>query len=358
MVRGDQALAPPTLGAHGMALRIHSDEPGCSRPRGSVAQLGSTLVRSGSRLAVGLALLVLGVVSACTKGEPARDVYEVRLISIDGHGGPAVDEDRVRAIFRRSLDAVPSFEVAERDQRSGHRVHTLAARLEYRELPDSRRDDSEQGRDLLVRLVVETPAELDAELGEEGLDVTVLLERSADEVELGEDLQLAADRLAAIIQARTDLARRTPGAVGRLLESADPELLVMTLEWIREHADAEEARVAADRVAELINQDDERVGLLAIEVIGAIGGPEHVAPLLERIRLTDPGQVYRTYDALAQLGGPEAIAFLEFAARNEDVPESRRAAEQALARIASGQTEVATSDRAPAGRATLTRGHR
>jgi HEAT repeat protein len=76
------------------------------------------------------------------------------------------------------------------------------------------------------------------------------------------------------------------------------------------------------------------VRLLAIETIGLIGGPEHVPALLARIQLADTPQVSRAYDALASLGGPEATGFLEFAARNEDEPDRRKAAQQALRRVA------------------------
>jgi hypothetical protein len=264
------------------------------------------------------------------RSEAPSDVYYVRLTSVDHHGGPHVPEERVHAILRRSLEAAPSFSPAERDQRSGGGSGTiLAASLEYRELPNP----DERGRDLLVRLAVETPRDLVDELGGEGLDATVLLERPAGDVDLGDDLQLAADRLARIIQARTDLARRSPGVVAALLDDPDPQLVALTLEWVRDHRGDPSAFGMPERVAELINHPDGDVRLLAIETIGVIGGPEHVDMLLDRIELNDAGQVARTYDALARLGGSEARTFLEFAARNEDEPERRDAAERALQRI-------------------------
>lgn len=205
----------------------------------------------------------------------------------------------------------------------------LIASFEYRELPDA----ADHGRDLMVRLSVETPEALAGELGPEGLDVTVLLEREAGEADLSTDLQLAADRVAAVLQARLDLARRSEGAIAALLSSGNTDLVVLTLEWIRDHPRDAHARGSADLVAELIKHPEDRVGLLAIETIGAIGGPEHVPALLERIQLADPHQVNRAYDALARLGGPEAEGFLKFAARNEDEPDRRAAAERALREV-------------------------
>jgi hypothetical protein len=256
-----------------------------------------------------MVVLLGGVGSLGCRSEAPSDVYYVRLTSVDHHGGPHVPEERVHAILRRSLEAAPSFSPAERDQRSGGGSGTiLAASLEYRELPNP----DERGRDLLVRLAVETPRDLVDELGGEGLDATVLLERPAGDVDLGDDLQLAADRLARIIQARTDLARRSPGVVAALLDDPDPQLVALTLEWVRDHRGDPSAFGMPERVAELINHPDGDVRLLAIETIGVIA---------------------RTYDALARLGGSEARTFLEFAARNEDEPERRDAAERALQRI-------------------------
>jgi hypothetical protein len=271
-------------------------------------------------------------VGGCKASEPQS--FALRVISIDTHGGPALPEDRVRAIVRRSLEHSPSFVPAERDQRSGT-THgdTLVATFEYRELPDA----SDHGRDLMVRLLVEVPESLAGELGPEGLDITVLLERAAGEADLAYDLQLATDRVATILQARTDLARGTEGAVARLLESRHPDQvdqIIMALEWIRGHAHHAQARDSADRVAALLQHQDDRVASLAIECIGEIGGAEHVAALLTRIQVADTDQVNRAYDALARLGGPEAEGFLEFAARNEDEPIRRAAAERALQSVA------------------------
>lgn len=273
--------------------------------------------------------LALTVVAGC-RGEAPRDVYYVRLVSVDPHEGPTLPEERVHAIVRRSLDQSITFDPAERDQRSGAGSGTiLAATFEYRELPRGHAE----GRDLLVRLAVETPRELVEPLGPEGLDATVLLEREAGDVELDDDLQLAADRLARILQARTDLARARPGQLAALLDSGDAELVATGLNWLRDHPDASEAPEQLERTLALLDHADADLRLLAIEALGAIGGPEQVAALLDRIELHDGDQVARAYEALARLGGPEARRFLEFAAANEDEPSRQAAAERALQRL-------------------------
>jgi hypothetical protein len=303
---------------------------------------------------LGVALgLSLGFGSGCREATPQP--FHVQVVSIDAHGGPTLPDERVHGILRRSFEQSPSFAPAERDQRSGGRKDALLATFEYRELPDA----TDHGRDLMVRLNVQPPEQLAARLGPEGLDVTVLLEREAGEADLAIDLQLATDRLTTILQARTDLALGTPGTVDRLLGSSDPDLMVLGLEWIREHGDLSsrpgdgaEWVTTADRVAELINHHDEDVGLLALDTIGQIGGPQHVSAVLERIELTNTTQVSRAYDAIAELGGPEAEGFLQFAARNEDEPDRRAAAQRALQRVADSDMVGQSRRRHP------NRGHR
>lgn len=311
-----------------------------------VAWLRKRLLPIGLGWALGLA--VGSSLVGCKPREPQS--FALRIISIDTHGGPALPEDRVRTIVRHSLEHSPSFVPAERDQRSGT-THgdTLVATFEYRELPDA----TDHGRDLMVRLLVEVPESLAHELGPEGLDITVLLERAAGEADLAYDLQLATDRVATILQARTDLARGTEDTVARLLDAHDPDQVILALEWIRGHGQHPQAQAAAARVAQLLEHRDARVSSLAIECIGEVGGPEHVAALLARIQVGDTDQVNRAYDALARLGGPEAEGFLQFAARNEDEPVRRAAAERALQRVA----ESAIVD--PRGHGRLpNRGHR
>ncbi|NVB42206.1 HEAT repeat domain-containing protein [Pseudenhygromyxa sp. WMMC2535] len=288
------------------------------------------MLRRGTIFAL-TATLGASVASGCRGPEP--EVFQVRVTSIDTHGGPALADEQVEGIMRHSLERAPSFSPAERDQRSQRsrgNVEVLNASLEYREIPDA----ADNGRDLLVRLFIEPPEDLGDELGRDGLDATVMLERKAGEADLESDLQLATDRLAIILQARADLARRSEGAVEGLLATRDAEIILETLAWIRRHPQDAQSRQAADRVAELINDEDENVGLLAIETIGEIGGPEHVAIVIDRIQLTNAGQVSRAYEAIARLGGPDAEGFLRFAARNEDEPNQRAAAERALRRVA------------------------
>jgi hypothetical protein len=309
-------------------------------------------VASRSKLLFLTVALVTGLVtvlgSGCKEREP--ETFQVRVISIDAHGGPALPEDRVQAILRRSLEHSPSYAPAERDQRSGGKHgDTLFATFEYRELPDA----TDHGRDLMVRMTVETPESLGGGLGPEGLDVTVLLEREAGQADLSADLQQATDQVATVLQARTDLARGTDGAVRRLLASEDRDLLMLALHWVRTHPRRGEAQAAADQVVELLDHEDQQVGLAAIQTIAEVGGPQHVSAIVDRIALADSEQASSAYAALARLGGPEAEGFLKFAARNEDEPVRREAALSALDQVAEPRiSEAPRSSRLP------NRGHR
>lgn len=192
--------------------------------------------------------------------------------------------------------------------------------------------EGETSRDLSLELRVEAPAELKKTLGNAPLSASILLERDeqAPEVDAVEDLELALNLAVEVLEARVSLAGGDRRAIAALLSADDPELLVLVLEWLRDHG---ERGQSGDEVATLLLHADDRVALLAIEALGTVGDAEHVHALLDAVRLADSANALRTYDALAQLGGAEALRFLEFAAANEDDLEQRSAAKKALARL-------------------------
>jgi hypothetical protein len=222
--------------------------------------------------------------------------------------------------LERAFSSHRSFSLVRGDQ-------GLAAELWFAEQPAA-----DGARDLIVGLRLETPPGLDGRLGEDGLEANVLLERESGDAGLEQDLGLALARAVAVLEARVGLGRGDPRSIEALLRSADPELALLALEWIRDGRSTADP----DVVAALLDHADERVALVAIEALGRVGGPEHVHALLAGVRLSNPGHAHRTYEALAALGGPDAAAFLEFAARNEDEPERRQAANSALARLGRG----------------------
>ena len=198
---------------------------------------------------------------------------------------------------------------------------------------------------LRVELDVEPPDALRSELPPD-LSATVELTRVDGRISVPRDLPVALERAVAVLDARLILARGGDAERAALLGQDDAEIIVLALDWV----EANRARDLADAVAELVDHEEERVALRAVECIGVVGGPQHVRALIRRPRIADVAHANRLYEALANLGGDHAIGFLEFAARNEDDPDLAGLAQRALARI---HAITPASPRSAAGR-----GHR
>lgn len=283
--------------------------------------------------AFGLALSLAGGAACNEPQKPAQGRYEVQVVRVTDRslGEEHVSRETIRQALGGAFDAESSFRLSAEDE-------GLPAELWFAEQPGP----NGSSRDLIVGLRIQTPNDLETSLGSDGLEANVLLERESGDASLAQDLNLAIGRAVAVLEARVGLARGDKKRVNQLLASEDPELVLLALEWVRDHRGGADPEV----VAQLLRHDDERVGLTAIEALGVIGGPEHVAALLRGVRLADAGQAHRTYEALATLGGPDAQAFLEFAARNEDEDERRQAAARALTHLldGAGATNVIQSE--------------
>ncbi len=200
---------------------------------------------------------------------------------------------------------------------------------------------------LRYEIGVDPPPGFEAALGR-NFEAVIEVEHHDGALVLAEDLPLASRRAVAVLEAKLALARDDQTAIVRLLDSDDPELIMLTLDFIETHRH----RVFADQVAGLLKHRSEAVVLRALECLGRIGSPAHVPAMIEAVRLADRAQANRLYDAVARLGGPEAEAFLEFAARNEDDPALVEAAKRAWARVQGA--DVAEHEEARP----LKRGHR
>ena len=202
-----------------------------------------------------------------------------------------------------------------------------------------------QGLVVRVALRMDVPPDLTGVLDE--LEAVVEVERAQGDSAIREDLPMAAERAAAVLDAKVQLAR-APQTVQQLLRSPDPELALIALDWV----EAQRVRSAASVVADMLRHPDDRVMLRAVEVLGVVGSTSEVGTLIAAARLSDRAHTGRLYEALAALGGPEAEGFLGFAARNEDDPALARLAERAL-----GEAQGTMPRPPPAGVATP-RGHR
>lgn len=222
----------------------------------------------------------------------------------------------------------------------------LAAEVQY----DER--ELEPGVPVLrVLLTVEPNVELTVALGEigEDLEAHVELERRDRTIELERDLPFAVQRALAILDAKITAAKGTEDELAVLLRDEDPEVLIVALRGIR----ARGLRSLGDAVYGLLDHDDERVALMAVECMGEIGGPEHAPGLLRGARLADRAHANRLYEALANLGGEHAKGFLEFAARNEEDPELASLAQRALDRLDATEPGAASPEAVA-----VPRGHR
>ncbi len=269
-------------------------------------------------------MLIVGVLATMSCGKPAIPTdagpYVLRLDarsagSYEGRGQAAW----VRDVLSSQLEQARWF----RDSGDGTE---LSARLSYEE----RR--SEDGVPILrAYLLVEPDADLATALDAIGvaLDAHVELERRDQTIDLRRDLPIAVERALALLDAKITIARSTADEVALLLDDDDPEVVLIALDGV------ERRRLHAldDRVHAVLDHDEERVAMRAVECLGVIGGPEHAPALLRAARLADRAHAFRLYEALAKLGGQHARGFLEFAARNEDDPELATRAEQALAQL-------------------------
>jgi hypothetical protein len=265
-------------------------------------------------------LVLLGACRAAPAGDAESGPYVLRLDarssrSFEGRGQAAWIEDVVteglaNARWFRAEGAGPE----------------LAARLRFEE-----RTTPEGVPVLHAHLVIEPDPDLAAELtaAEAALDAYVELERRDQTIELRRDLPVAVERALALVDAKLTAVRGSTAELEGLLADPDPEVILVALEGVERRR----LRALGGPVLALLEHPEERVALRAVECLGFVGGPEHVAGLVRVARLADRAHANRLYDALANLGGEHARGFLAFAARNEDDPELASLAERALARL-------------------------
>ncbi|MEZ4383408.1 MAG: HEAT repeat domain-containing protein, partial [Nannocystaceae bacterium] len=209
--------------------------------------------------------------------------------------------------------------------------------------------------EIYLQAQIEVPTGLRPVLGGV-IHATVILEREGDGdgdgESLDEDVAAAAARAFAVLDTRLALARGNPDAVRELLRSDDPELVVLALEWIREHTPAD---FSADLLA-LLEHGDARVATLAVECLGYAGDPGLALAIIRHARPMSREHTREVYRALARLRGAESLGYLRFAAANEDDSILREEAERSLRLALTGiPAEPPVSQR---GAERLARGHR
>lgn len=276
-------------------------------------------VRKASIRALGL-WLGCAACGADTPAGPSR--FELRVDSLGQLGeAVAIDESALRAAIRDAVARSGSF-VDPGEAAAG--VMSTRVRLGEVAGPGG-------GRALRVAFVARTPEDYQAVLGV-AVDATVELERVDGALLPEEDAPVAITRAVGVMDAKIRLLQGGEAEALALLSTDDPEIVVLVLE----HVARQRWRSPAPRVEELLAHGDERVVEAAVDCLGAIGGPEHAAVLVRHVKLADRDQAQRLYEALAQLGGDEALGFLQFAAHNEDDPALAEVAAGALRRLTEG----------------------
>jgi hypothetical protein len=287
----------------------------------------------------------VGLFGAC---EGAREVGPqiVRIEAIHHRGDDGVMREEARLVPQvgGALRGLGGLRLAGRENAG----EALGAELWYQE---QTADDG--AREIYLQAQIEVPTGLRPVLGGV-IHTTVILEREGDagEATIDDDVAAAAARAFAVLDTRLALARGDHDAVRGLLKDEDPELVILALEWIREHTPAD---FSGDLLA-LLEHDDARVATLAVECLGYAGDPGLALAIIRYARPMSREHTREVYRALARLRGPDSLGYLRFAAANEDDSILREEAERSLRLALTGiPAEPPVSQR---GAERLARGHR
>lgn len=287
------------------------------------------------RAALALALAVSGTVAAC--GE-SHGRYPVEL-AVAVAGEVAGLEHAMTA----ALDAVlTESAIFAPDRAAGPGIRGEASLT--REGPDDA---------WVVRVGVEVPPDLRPHFVVPAITAAATAGTGASRPT--DDVLLAATRRAVGgLEAQCRLARGDLAGLDRLLDSGEPQQILVALRYISDR----HARDQANRVLPLLRSDDPRVRTAALEALGTVGTWDHAAAIVHEAHRLDPGATREAYRALARLGGPDAVGFLRFAAANEDDPELRGEAERALSSALAGKSASAAEGPRGVDLSKIARGHR
>lgn len=221
-----------------------------------------------------------------------------------------LDRSSVERALAAALEQVDGLALGQ-----GSEAMATSARLEELHGPDGQ---------AVLRLSLATAPHDGAQ--SEGTDAIIEVERGDGELQMHEDLPIAAKRAVTVLAAKVALERDGRTAASDLLAAADPEIVLLALQWVADH----HHRPAADQVATLLQHPDARVVLAATEVLGRVGTKAHVDALIEGARLSNVDSAHLLYMTLGRIGGARAEAFLRFAAENEEDPALAKSARRAL----------------------------
>lgn len=149
----------------------------------------------------------------------------------------------------------------------------------------------------------------------------------------GDAVQLAGQGLVA----RETLRQGSDAAVLAALGASDSDEVLWGLEL------AADRRLAAafDRAVALLDARDPGVQGAALRVLVALRDPRAVKPLARKADFADPDTMRALVEAVAAIGGSEAVEFLELVASGHADPDLRQRAQEGLDRIGRRQPRAA-----------------
>jgi hypothetical protein len=202
----------------------------------------------------------------------------------------------------------------------------------------------------MVAMTLESPELMQDKGAPPSFDVVLMVGLQPDlPVDAARSLALesALGRGLSVLDAKSRLSLGTPEQAARLLQSPDVELQLLALNWVGTQGTVADAVL----VTPFLQSEDPRIAEAAVFALTRVGTTADVPALIALTMAGDESVARQAYLALGEIGGTQARTYLSFAARNEDDPQRRRAAELALRSTGSGLPPGEEAD-------LLTRSHR
>lgn len=261
---------------------------------------------------------------ACSGGRD--EAWPTRLGSIQFQGVPET-EAPTRGEIALAVDSALGHSPLFRPAMQGESEGVLALDLSVswtKPIPEA----SSPGA-WMVAMTLESPELMRSKGAPPSFDVVLMVDVQAGlppDAARSLALESALGRGLSVLDAKSRLSLGTPDQAARLLESSDLELRLLALNWVGTQGTPNDAPL----VAPFLQSEDPRVAEAAVFALTRVGTSAQVPALIALTMASDGSVARQAYLALGEIGGTQARAYLSFAARNEDEPQRRRAAELAL----------------------------
>jgi hypothetical protein len=278
----------------------------------------------GRRLIGRLALLG-GLAGGC--GDAGEEAWPTQLGDYAFAAGPAGAAQNVpsRAQAQLALSSALGSSPMYRPMLGEHEGELA----EVLELDVSITEAGDHGGSWMVALELDSPELMRNRGAPEAFEVVLLVDLRPEldaEAASALALQSALGRGLSVLDAKSRLSLGTAEQASKLLGMPDTELRLLALNWIGTQGGSSDAAA----VEPLLRDRDPRIVEAALFALSRVGSSAHTTALIALSLSADGSIARQAYIALGEVGGVRARTYLEFAARNEDEPRRRRAAELAL----------------------------